>query len=200
MSKGEINAFLEFVWMMIRDRIEYFEEEKELKVFLQEKIDLKGVLKQNNLPEGPIQEYIQELTRGSKDFMSLLTKTQKYKSAMDQYNAYQSWKNNRNESRAELEAKCGYDSKHAAHCIRLLRMGNEILLTGEVKVLRPDYSELLNIRKGNVPYEEVISMADDLFKELNSSYVKSNLPHSCNIDSIDNLSLELIEEFIGVKF
>ncbi|AEZ66297.1 hypothetical protein phiTE_131 [Pectobacterium phage phiTE] len=37
---------------------------------------------------------------------------------------------NRNAARHELEEKFGYDTKHAMHLVRLLRMSQEILETG----------------------------------------------------------------------
>jgi len=45
-----------------------------------------------------------------------------------------------------LEAKFGFDTKHAMHLIRLLRMAREILETGVVHVKRPDAEELSAIR------------------------------------------------------
>jgi len=194
LSKAELNSFLEFAWMLIRSRMEYLEEAPELYTFLQERIDLKGVLKNSVMPE-ECKPYLQQLTRATDEFMALLTKTQQYRQELSYWNNYQSWKKNRNPARAKLEAKIGYDTKNLAHCIRLLRTGNEILLTGELNVHRGgiDAKQLLEIREGKVPYDIVTGLADELFKELDNSYEHSKLPHSANFKEIDEMTIFLVE-------
>lgn len=60
-----------------------------------------------------------------------------YKRDKENHKNYWDWKNNRNESRAKLEEEYGFDTKHAFHLIRLLRMAEEILTGEGVKVKRP---------------------------------------------------------------
>lgn len=197
LTKAELNSFLEFVWLLIRYRIEYMDEEQELYELLQERIDVKGALKNSPIPS-ECMDYLQKLTRSTDDFMILLTKTQQYRQALNEYNNYQSWLKNRNPDRAKLEAKCGYDAKHMAHCIRLLRTGNEILLTGELNVDRTniDARQLLEIRQGKVPYDIVTALADNLFAELENSYKHSKLPHSADHNAIEELTINLVEQAI----
>ena len=71
-----------------------------------------------------------------------------YRQARRDWENYQSWKKNRNPARARLEAQFGYDTKHAQHLIRMLRMGIEILRDCEVRVRRKDAAELRAIRAG----------------------------------------------------
>jgi hypothetical protein len=78
----------------------------------------------------------------------------------DDHKNYWNWKANRNKKRSVLEEHHGYDTKHASHLIRLLRMGEEILTTGEVIVKRPDAQELLDIRAGKYTYNELLAMAE----------------------------------------
>lgn len=78
----------------------------------------------------------------------------------DDWHNYWTWKKNRNEKRSLLEEQHGYDTKHASHLVRLLRMGEEVLSTGEVLVRRPDAQELLDIRAGKYTYEELVSWAE----------------------------------------
>jgi predicted nucleotidyltransferase len=56
--------------------------------------------------------------------------------------------------RVALIEKYGYDVKMASHAIRLYRMGREAMLTGDLQVLRPDATELLEIRNGKYTYDE----------------------------------------------
>lgn len=197
LTKAQLNSFLEFAWMLIRDRIEYLDEAPELYNFLQERIDLKGSLKNSPIPSD-CTDYLQKLTRATDDFMVLLVNTQQYRAALKEYNNYQSWLTNRNKDRAALEAKIGYDAKHMAHCIRLLRTGNEILLTGELNVDRTDIDakQLLEIRQGKVPYDIVTALADSLFEELETSYKHSTLPHSADHKAIEELTINLVEQTI----
>ena len=196
LDKSEEKAFITFLWMLIKDRIEYMEEQKELYELISDRIDFKGVINNNQLPQ-EFYPYIQNLTKGSDKYMDILRRTQEYRKDLHYWKSYQSWLKNRNQSRAELEAKCGYDSKHASHCIRLVRMGNEILTTGKVNVDRRgiDADELLNIRLGNVDYETVLTEAERLFAELDRSYEVSTLPHKPDFERINKLTMELVEEF-----
>lgn len=82
----------------------------------------------------------------------------------------------RNEARAKLEQEHGYDTKHAMHLVRLLKMGIEVLRDGELHVYRPDADELLRIRDGKYSLPEIMQIAEDLDHQL--SQVKSDLPHS----------------------
>ena len=188
-----------FAWLLIRDRVEYIEEEKELYTLLKERIDLKGALKdtKRGIPDYCLED-IQSLTNASDEFMAKVTKTQQFRKALNYWDSYNSWKKNRNADRASLEAKCGYDSKHMAHCIRLLRTGNEILLTGRLIPNRSniDAEELLNIRLGNVSYDVVEDMADKLFADLSINTEKSKLPYSIDNKAVDNLLIEIVESCI----
>lgn len=86
---------------------------------------------------------------------------EEYKLACDNHHNYWQWKNNRNETRSALEGNFGYDTKHAMHLVRLLRMGEEILTTGEVIVRRPDAKELLDIRNGLWEYDDLVAWAEE---------------------------------------
>ena len=147
LNKVDLNRFLEFVWLLCRDRIEFASECEELYTLLTERMGIKGVLMNNPLPPST-HDYIQELTRSNNDFKSLLHKTQTYRQAFANYKNYQNWKKNRNPARAAMEAKVGYDTKYSMHLIRLLNMGLEILLLKEVNVYREDAGMLLEIRNG----------------------------------------------------
>jgi predicted nucleotidyltransferase len=95
---------------------------------------------------------------------------QLYKEHVDNWKSYWDWKKNRNEARSELEAKHGYDTKHAMHLVRLLRMGKEILKGEGVKVWRDDHEELLAIRNGTWKYEELVAYATGLMTDIEELY------------------------------
>lgn len=116
-----------------------------------------------------------------------------YESAKKEWDNYTSWKNNRNEARAELEAKYQLDTKHAAHLVRLLRLGYEILTEGKCVVLRPDAKELLAIRNGEWSYDKIVAYAEEMDAKLKDAEEKSTLPWGADFNKIEELQMELIE-------
>lgn len=105
-----------------------------------------------------------------------------YKTDLEKWNQYWEWKRNRNKTRSELEEKYTYDTKHAMHLVRLLRMGVEILRDQKVIVKRPDAQELLSIRYGAWTYDQLVKYAEDMDKEVREVwYKKTPLPKKPNI-------------------
>lgn len=98
---------------------------------------------------------------------------EEYKRCKEVWHNYWTWKKERNVSRSELEEQFGYDTKHAMHLVRLLRMGKEILTDGVVNVLRPDASELLDIRNGKLTYEEIVEYAEQMDNEIRNVHYKN---------------------------
>jgi uncharacterized protein len=193
--KDDLNAFLEYLYILIRGRIEFLEESEQLYKLLTADIDFKGVLKQYTLPNETL-EYTQKLTNSRKDFIRLLQKSQNYQIALREWKSYLSWQENRNPARAEMERKSGFDLKHGMHCIRLLRSGLEILQKGEITVDRRiagDADDLKAILQGAYSYEQVMKMAEELVATMETAYAQSTLPHRPNLEQINKLCMELVE-------
>lgn len=87
--------------------------------------------------------------------------------------------------------------KHTMHIVRLLRMGKEIVASGEVIVRRPDYKELLEIRNGNYHYEDIAGWANNSIEEINSLVEKSPLPTKPNIKRAENLLIKIIKGVVS---
>ena len=111
-----------------------------------------------------------DLAEVSPEALMVIEKEKRYRAAMRRWDDYQRWIKERNPARAKLEAAHGYDTKHALHLVRLLRMGHEILTTGKVIVRRPDAEELLGIRNGTMGYDELVGEAEGLQAELERIY------------------------------
>lgn len=126
------------------------------------------------------------------NFLRTLDLERQLKARHAEWSQYQTWKRERNPKRAELEAKAGYDTKHAMHLVRLLRMAREILETGEVAVRRPDRDELLAIRAGAWSYEQVVEYAERADAELDAVYERSKLPHSPDRAWLDALCVNIV--------
>ena len=117
---------------------------------------------------------------------------EEYKQSKNKHAQYWEWKNNRNEKRAVLEEEHGYDTKHASHLVRLLRMGEEALTQGEIIVKRPDAAELLDIRHGKKTYKELVEYAEFMENKIkNELYNNSVLPKKPNIKIAADLILKV---------
>ncbi len=83
----------------------------------------------------------------------------------------------RGDKRKELFEKFGYDTKNAAHCIRLLRMGREFIETGILNVDRTeiDRDEILDIKLGKYSLDYVSDLANREAAKLEYSKGNSKL-------------------------
>lgn len=128
-------------------------------------------------------------------FIELLKKEKRYLQAANHWRSYLAWKKGRNRARAELETAYGYDSKHAMHLVRLMKMGEEVLLTGNVNVYRKDREELIDIRNGKWSFEKLVDWSDDKAARLNQIVREglSVLPEEPDFDKAEELVIELIE-------
>jgi hypothetical protein len=98
------------------------------------------------------------------------------------------------DKRKQLVLKHGYDSKNAAHLIRLLRMCIEFMQTGDMVVYRPDAAELLEIKSGKWKLEDVKELARDLFEAAREAKNASRLPDEPDRAGADSLLVDLLQE------
>lgn len=98
--------------------------------------------------------------------------------------------------RKELVQRHGYDTKNAAHLIRLLRMGIEFLNTGELQVIRQDATQLLEIKRGEWTLEKVKSEAERLFISAETAFTLSKLPDKPDREKINHLCIRLAHSWL----
>jgi len=96
------------------------------------------------------------------------------------------------EKRKQLVQKHGYDTKNAAHLIRLLRMGIEALQTGQLQVKRPDADELLQIKHGAYTLDYVQDMANDLFQQCHDAKEACTLPEKPDPELVNQLCVDVV--------
>lgn len=107
---------------------------------------------------------------------------EEYSRTKDEYDKFWEWKKNRNPNRLKMEEDFFFDTKHAMHLVRLLRMGVEALRDEIILVKRPDAKELLSIRNGAWNYQEIIEYAEMMDNEVrNIWYKKTKLPKKPDI-------------------
>jgi predicted nucleotidyltransferase len=129
------------------------------------------------------------------NFQDLVSREKKYRIALKDWTSYENWKETRNRDRFSLEAKFGYDTKHAMHLVRLLRMCEEILVSGKLIVKRPDAEELLAIRNGAWTLDQLIEWADQQDGRMEELYQKTTLPHSPDRAYLDGQCIRIIERY-----
>lgn len=103
------------------------------------------------------------------------------------------------EKRKQLVDRFGYDTKNAAHLIRLLRMGIEFLTEGRLYVHRKDSDQLLSIKRGEWSLDLVKAEAEHLFRLAEEAYVASKLPNNPATDEAERLLISIILEHFNIK-
>lgn len=131
------------------------------------------------------------------EYLEEAEKEIKYQNAYSEWKKYEEWKKTRNKKRAELEATFGFDTKNALHLTRLINMGKEILLTGKVNVDRTniDAEELKAIRAGAWTYEQVEEYANNAETEMEELYKKSILQQTPQINKINELLIDVVDQY-----
>lgn len=115
-----------------------------------------------------------------------------YRAARKRWAQYLSWQAHRNAQRAALERAHGYDTKHAMHLVRLMRMGLEALETGALNVRREDAEELRAIRDGALTFVELSALADELTQRMAEVAPTSPLPEDVDTARVDDLAVGLM--------
>lgn len=208
LKKMDILPFYEFIYFLIKDKIEYSHQAQELgKYILHGKgdtynspVDLKACLTVYNIPP-EIDEFVAKVSFAHHEYLELLKQSKKYLADVQEYKNYLAWSTNRNYDRKKIEELCGYDGKHAAHCLRLLQTGIEILNGEGVIVNRRDvdsqdkkdfYKILLSVRKGEISYSDLMKFIDILTNDIKEAYNNTQLPDEVPLSFINDLSQEIL--------
>lgn len=109
------------------------------------------------------------------------------------YKSYQTWIEQRNTNRYHTNKSHGqiYDSKNLSHCRRLIDVAIDIAKTGTFEVRRPNADYLLQIKRGDVPLDEIITGAERDIAGLEELYKNSNLPEEVDPVFVKDLLLKI---------
>jgi predicted nucleotidyltransferase len=143
---------------------------------------------------------LSSIPKGETPICNIVYNKDAYTTHCKDYREYQEWLENRNEARYVETQEHGQriDGKNMMHCIRLIRMAQEIGRGDGIIVRRPDAQELLAIRRGEVDLEELIAMADQAIEEMDSIFDNSDLPSKLNSGIIDALLVTIRREFYNL--
>lgn len=96
------------------------------------------------------------------------------------------------EKRKALVLKHGYDTKNAAHLVRLLEMGIEFLQTGTLRVRRPNADRLVSIKRGEVSLAEIRAQSEELFILAKEAVTASKLPEEPNRTAVEVIMVNML--------
>lgn len=93
----------------------------------------------------------------------------------------------RNQGRADIREKYGFDTKFAMHMVRLGLQGLELMRTGQftLPIPEPDLTWLRELRQGEHTKEEALERAEQLHGEIGRAVATSPLPEEPNWPEID---------------
>lgn len=113
------------------------------------------------------------------------------------YREYHEWVQKRNAERYQNTVQHGknYDAKNMLHVFRLLRMAEEIAISGHLQVRRPDREFLLQIRRGEFEYDQLVSEADALVERVEAAFATSALPETPDKQATEQLLIQVRRAF-----
>jgi predicted nucleotidyltransferase len=143
---------------------------------------------------------LSSIPKGETPICNIIYNKDGYTMHCKDYKEYQDWLENRNETRYVETQEHGQkiDGKNMMHCMRLIRMAQEIGAGKGIIVRRPDAQELLSIRRGEVDLENLIAMADQAILEMDSIFDNSDLPNKTNPELVNALLIHIRREFYNL--
>jgi hypothetical protein len=142
---------------------------------------------------------LSSIPKGEKEKAYLFFNVESYSSYCKDYREYREWVEKRNEHRylGNMEHGKGYDAKNMMHTIRLLQVAEEILTQGKLNVKRLNREELLSVKAGDRPYNELLEMADSLMARIETAYDNSPLPEVPDKEQIEFVLVQMRETLYG---
>ncbi|NDV65897.1 DNA polymerase beta superfamily protein [Bacteroides sp. 224] len=139
---------------------------------------------------------LSSIPKGEQAVAYLFWNMEAYSLYCKEYKDYWNWVAERNDTRYQTNLNHGknYDSKNMMHTIRLLQVAEEILHDGKLNVRRPNREQLLNIKSGNMDYDELLVMADKLMENIESYYLTSSLIDTPDIKLAERVLVEMREQ------
>lgn len=85
----------------------------------------------------------------------------------------------------------GIDWKAVSHALRVAGQAKELLLTGHITFPRPDAAFLLQVKRGELDYNDVAPILERMVEEVDEASKASTLPGKSDQEAIDELVLNL---------
>lgn len=139
---------------------------------------------------------LSSIPKGEKEIAYLSCNIEGYSKYCKEYTAYWDWIEKRNNERYETNLQHGknYDSKNMMHTIRLLQSAKQILANGTLDIRVNNREELLAIKAGQMEYDDLLTLAENLIKEIETAYQSSSLPEQPNQEKVISMLVKIREE------
>jgi uncharacterized protein len=143
---------------------------------------------------------LSSIPKGETPICNIIYNKDGYTQHCKDYKAYQEWLENRNEARYVETKEHGQriDGKNMMHCMRLIRMAQEIGAGKGIQVRRSDREYLLSIRRGEIDLDSLIKEADQAIEEMDSIFDNSDLPDKVDKNLVNDLLIKIRKEFYGI--
>ncbi len=153
------------------------------------KIQYKGIVKSEH--SNDVQ--LSSIPKGEKPIAYLSFNKDGYIKYCKDYKEYWDWVEKRSEARYENTISSGknYDAKNMMHTFRLLDMAEEILKDQKINVRRKNRKELLDIRKGQFEYDDLILQAEEKINIIHQLWKSSALPEAPDKENANALLMEI---------
>lgn len=129
----------------------------------------------------------------------LLYNEQAWKQALLEHQNYWAWRRDRNDARWQQQERgeLDFDAKNMMHTVRLLLSGRSILETGApiVRFTGEPLTLLLSIRGGQLPFADIMSIAEGLLADCERLKATSVLPDACDTERATALLRELTAQW-----
>lgn len=114
---------------------------------------------------------------------------------------YMTWVEKRNPERYKVNMTLNgeYDCKNMCHCIRLIRVAQEIATEGRINVKRADREHLLDIRNGKVKLDDLMAEADISLSTIGELYDRSTLKEKVDYELLTELLFQIRKEKYGLN-
>lgn len=139
---------------------------------------------------------LSSIPKGEKEIAYLSCNIEGYSKYCKEYAEYWDWIEKRNNERYETNLQHGknYDSKNMMHTIRLLQSAKQILANGTLDIRVHNREELLAIKAGQMEYDDLLTLAENLIKEIEAAYQSSSLPEQPNQEKVISMLVKIREE------
>jgi hypothetical protein len=184
-------CFSESVPEDVRESAKYLRKESELSMGFGYKGLVKTVEGVNSAESNQLR--LSSIPKSEEPICVITYNKDGYTQHCNDYKSYQTWLDQRNESRWVDVKSHGQkiDGKNMLHCKRLMEMAKEIAKGEGIIVRRPNAKDLIAIRKGEVDLQTLIDSVEKEIIEVDKLFDNSELPDSIDIEFINNLIVKI---------
>lgn len=143
---------------------------------------------------------LSSIPKGELSLCNIVYNKDGYSEHCKDFREYEEWLQKRNLQRWVDVKSHGQqiDGKNMMHCRRLVDMAREIAEGKGIVVKRPNVTELLSIRRGEVDLQTLIDHVDSEIKEIDRLFKESNLPDKVDQELVNNLLVKIRKTIYGL--